>query len=181
MRNRALLGVLGAVLGVGLAGCPAFLSDDWRIVGASSGSSSGASGSGSGNEGDAAADAGSDASPTFSDAGCSAGTLACNLQQPEFCTSAGTWQNVATPCSGSTPVCLAGACVQCQPASTQCSLSAVETCNQSGQWGSAMACPQPTPECGNGACSAGHDGGTPITLASGQHSPGGIAVDATSV
>jgi len=155
-------------------------------------------------------DSGSAESGMVSDAGCSVGTLSCNGQQPTICTGSGTWQNVGNPCSGSTPACLNGACVQCAPSSMQCSGNSVETCNSTDQWGSGVACSQPTPDCNLGACTCLEstcsgacvdeqtdnnncggcgipcvgmctEGQCDITLASNQIDPFAIAVDATNV
>jgi hypothetical protein len=54
------------------------------------------------------------------DAGCSSGTLACNGQQPTSCADS-TWQTLGDACSGTTPMCFEGMCVECQPGSTGCS------------------------------------------------------------
>lgn len=95
------------------------------------------------------------------DSGCILGTLGCSGPQPEICTGAGGWQNVGAPCSGSTPVCLGGGCVECAPQSTQCAsvaagdggvIARVQTCTMTGQWGAPVACTQPTPDCTGGTC-----------------------------
>src|SRR5579863_815516 len=80
---------------------------------------------------DASADTGSDAGAgDASDAGCAVDTLTCSGQQAQICTSSGTWRSVGGPCSGSAPVCLAGACVACAPGSMQCNAAGdgVELC-----------------------------------------------------
>jgi hypothetical protein len=48
--------------------------------------------------------------------------LQCNGLQPQQCASAGTgWSNLGAACTGSTPVCLNGACQQCTSGSVGCS------------------------------------------------------------
>jgi hypothetical protein len=47
----------------------------------------------------------------------------------------------ATTCTGSTPICLEGACVACTPGAIQCSgAGAVQSCETTGQWAAATAC-----------------------------------------
>jgi hypothetical protein len=79
------------------------------------------------------------------EAGCSVGALGCQGDQPTICTGGGTRQNVGAPCSGSTPACLAGACVPCAPMATRCAdvdggAGGVEACGDAGQWGNPVAC-----------------------------------------
>lgn len=84
--------------------------------------------------------------------GCVIGTLACGGQQPQICTASGTWQNVGAPCSGTTPVCLGGACVTCSPGDVGCNGSQPETCSDGGVWQTSSTCTQPTPDCSQGSC-----------------------------
>jgi hypothetical protein len=44
---------------------------------------------------------------------CAPGALGCYNQQPQSCGPTGDWQNMGNACSGTTPVCTAGSCVQC--------------------------------------------------------------------
>jgi hypothetical protein len=91
------------------------------------------------------------------DAGCLAGAMSCNGDQPEACLVSGTWGNLGAPCSGSTPACLAGICVACTPGSTRCASGTLDSgagtqaCDAGGQWGSPVACSEPTPACGQSA------------------------------
>jgi hypothetical protein len=123
----------------------------------SNGADAGTDSGGSVQGDDSGADSGANdaAANDASDAGCTLGALSCNGAQPQICASGGTWQNVGAPCTGSTPVCLAGACVQCLPGSMECAAdagAAVDTCSAEGAWGSPVACTQPTPACAGGLC-----------------------------
>lgn len=101
-------------------------------------------------------EAGSDAvgaSDARSEAGCPASALRCSAAQPETCVS-GAWLDYGPACSGSTPVCLAGACVACSPDQAQCSSSAQpQTCSSAGTWQDGVVCPA------NQTCVAGACGG----------------------
>jgi hypothetical protein len=64
---------------------------------------------------------------------------------------------VGAPCSGATPACLAGACVLCSPAATQCDdeggTGAVQVCTDAGAWGGIIeSCADAGLLCLNGAC-----------------------------
>src|SRR5690606_16328391 len=67
------------------------------------------------------------------------------LFRSRVCSASGSWTN-QTPCSGQTPVCQGGACVQCQNATTRscgnCNLG-TQTCS-SGQWGACTGVPEDT-------------------------------------
>jgi sulfatase modifying factor 1 len=63
------------------------------------------------------------------------------------------YEGSSSPCSGSTPVCLNGACVQCGSGQMWCSSSAQpQTCDSSGTWQNATACSGSTPLCSSGVC-----------------------------
>lgn len=102
-----------------------------------------------GHGGSDAADA-SDASP-LPDGGCSpVGALDCSGTQPVICTG-GSWQPVGAPCTGTTPVCIKGACDACTPGSVQCNGQQPQTCDPSGAWQDlGAACQNQT--CVTGAC-----------------------------
>jgi len=106
--------------------------------------------------------------------GCTFGDQICNGQQPEICTASGTWTDLGT-CSGSTPACLGGSCVECSPGVTACTGSTgsglgtgIETCSGSGQWEPSVPCSQPTPACSEG-------GGTPSCICPGSYAICGSA------
>ncbi len=108
-----------------------------------------------------------DASSTDArEARCSVGALACSGAQRQTCKGSGGWKNVGAPCSGATPVCLAGACVQCKPEDVRVYGAGVESCGPTGDWGSPAACQGST-------CLA--------ELASGQRKVTSIALGSSSV
>jgi hypothetical protein len=93
------------------------------------------------------------------DAGCAESSLNCNGQQPQVCT-AGQFQDMGAACSNS--ACVAGTCQGvCSPQGLRCTGNGVETCDATGAWGAAAACPAATPICnGAGVCGACANGST---------------------
>ena len=87
---------------------------------------------------------GYDASPP--PLGCTFGDHTCYGQQPGDLPAYGTWVDNGT-CSGATPACLGGYCVECLPGATECSGNTIEACDGSGQWEPSADCAQPTPAC----------------------------------
>ena len=57
-------------------------------------------------------------------------------------------------CVAPNPVCLAGSCVACAPASVQCSGNVVQQCDGSGVWQTQTTCPTGT-TCTGGSCVCG--------------------------
>jgi formylglycine-generating enzyme required for sulfatase activity len=87
---------------------------------------------------------------------CAPGQEECTSNNVWACNGSGAYA-ASTTCganqtcvqSGTTAAC-AGVC---GPTQTQCSMdNGVQTCNSSGQWGSAVACSGATPFCADGAC-----------------------------
>jgi hypothetical protein len=76
---------------------------------------------------------------------CAPGQSQCSGAVPQTCgASTGQWVSGAVS---------AGQCgAVCTPGATTCAESGVETCGSVGQWGSAVACTDPTPLCIDGAC-----------------------------
>jgi hypothetical protein len=113
-------------------------------VGGSGGSGGTAGAGGSGGSGGAAQDA----------SVCSNGAMQCGTAvQPQECMD-GKWQNFGNGCSGTTPACLNGNCVACNPTATpaQCSGQQPQTCETTGTWqNNGSACVQPT-ACMGGFC-----------------------------
>jgi formylglycine-generating enzyme required for sulfatase activity len=101
---------------------------------------------------DGGKDAGLDA--MAAEAGCSPGALSCNGEQPQSCAASGTWRNVGSPCSGSTPACLNGACAACDPGALGCSGQQPQTCQPNGTWANSGAA------CAGAACVGGVCAGT---------------------
>jgi hypothetical protein len=93
------------------------------------------------------------------DGGCAESSLICNGQQPQVCTS-GQYQDMGAACSNS--ACVGGTCQGvCSPQALRCVGNGVETCDDTGAWGAATACPAATPICnGAGACGVCTDGST---------------------
>lgn len=117
----------------GLGGKPAVgvTSDDaGSVEGSSSGGASSAGGSSSGGaagSGGSDADASSGAGGTGGMSGgaggstpaCTTGETRCSGSQPEVCAS-DEWFPSGSLCSGETPVCLNGRCVECTPGVEEC-------------------------------------------------------------
>ena len=158
LRTLAYAGLLG----VHVAGCGALLGvdHDWGLAAASDG--------GSVSTGDAAGDLALDgaayddattdaptvaiedgASGASDDGGCGVGDLGCNAAQPQICAAGGIWHNVGAACSGTSPACLAGACVACTPTSLGCNGQQPQTCDSTGTWENTDAA------CSNQACVSG--------------------------
>ena len=131
-----------------------------------SGAMSPATGAGAGGAG-ASGSPGGSGMPTVNDGGAGASgnnagdastgpcanlSLGCSGAQPQICANE-QWKNIGSACvPGAMSVCLAGACVACAPKTTRCVGDAVETCDDAGNWGGAVACAQPTPSCLQGSC-----------------------------
>ena len=170
MRGRRTLGTplrtlaCAGLVGVHLAGCGALLGvdHDWDLAAGADGgvaSTGDATGSFVFDGDDTNADA-----PTTSvedsasgdaltdDAGCGVGDLGCSDAQPQICAAGGVWHNVGAACSGSSPACLAGACVACTPNSLGCSGQQPQTCNATGTWQNADAAACSNQACVSGAC-----------------------------
>ncbi len=88
---------------------------------------------------------------------CVAGAVRCSDEQPEVCSSSGTWQSNGPSCVAQNLQCVNGTCGGlCAPGSTQCSFgspSSVQTCTDDGEWGTPVPCGGSTPLCAQGACS----------------------------
>jgi len=95
-------------------------------------------------------DAGVDDAP---EGGCAAGAMRCLRLVPEVCDDAGAWESAGAECSGSTPVCLAGACVECSPDAIRCNGQQPEICPSSGAWqSSGPSCDSILETCASGSC-----------------------------
>ena len=100
---------------------------------------------------------GNDAPADASDAGdggatgCTNGATACVGSTPETC-SGGQWVVADAACTGTTPVCLAGACVQCSPGTAGCDGNASATCSSTGQWGGLVDCTGTNQTCVGTTC-----------------------------
>ena len=144
-------GVVAAVA-VASGGCgSAFTSGngDGGAGDATSSSSGGGSSSGSGSSGSGSGSGGSSSGVSL-DGGCKKGLQACEGNQPIACDGTG-WLANGAPCSGSTPACLAGYCVACNPGDVQCSAQQPQKCDLSGAWkDSGPACTGNV--CISGAC-----------------------------
>ena len=88
-------------------------------------------------------------------AACTPGTKDCTGQTPELCDSSGAWRPLA-PCTGTTPLCIEGACVPCSPGTVQCLGDTPQICDDDGAWQSQAPCSLPTPDCSLGACTCVH-------------------------
>lgn len=86
---------------------------------------------------------------------CTTGETRCTGSQPEICAD-GDWFKSGSACSGSTPVCLDGRCVQCEPGAGQCmSPTQPGICDSTGSWvPSGDACAYDTPQCLDNECVA---------------------------
>ncbi len=80
---------------------------------------------------------------------------------PTFCRESSVLQcgedqiaTLAGTCSGKTPTCSKGTCVECTPGETRCSGNGIQTCTTSSVWGSAVYCPSATPMCTAGVCTS---------------------------
>lgn len=83
---------------------------------------------------------------------CAPGQTQCQGNVAQNCSSAGRWQT-ATTCSGTTPICTNGACVECTVGAVQCATdggNGIQTCATGGTWGAPVACTGQT--CVNGVC-----------------------------
>ncbi len=129
-----------ALLFVALAGCTAVFGEgDFAVVSSDASSASGSSG-GSSSGGNAGADGAvgpnGDASTV-----CSSGLSRCAGMTPQTCIDE-RWENAGNPCSGATPVCIAGACKPCMPGTHQCQGSTgLQTCSDIGEWVTQQDCP----------------------------------------
>lgn len=108
---------------------------------------------------------------------CAPNALGCDGLQPQQCNGAGdVWTPVGAACSGQ--ACVAGQCMgTCAPGATRCgagsSVDLVETCDATGSWGPAQACPSGNVcEADAGGCAGGacYIGGTYV--AAGAPDPG---------
>lgn len=161
-----------------LTGCPQFL-NDFDVGSGTSGAdgslSNGSSGSGGTTQatggtsatGGASAGGGtgstemggsspSSGGTSGSDGGvaCSTGEVRCSGAQPQTCVS-GIWLGNGSACSVSTPVCLKGLCVVCNPGETKCvSTTQPQTCSSTGSWQDDTACTGTAQACLNGVCAS---------------------------
>lgn len=135
----------------------------------SSGGSAGASIAQGGFAGSAAFDAGSGgtssggaggvpAGGASADSGhdtCKTGAMRCSDSQPEVCAN-GEWFSSGSACSGSTPVCLEGRCVECSPGEERCMDSTQPgKCDATGTMvANGAACTGTTPQCLDNTCVA---------------------------
>lgn len=96
-------------------------------------------------------------SPDAGVAGCATGAIRCAGLQPQTCVD-GIWLGNGAACSGSTPACLNGACVACDPGSRGCvqnfRFDQPRVCNAAGEWVLEPTCPAATPQCSDGVCGA---------------------------
>ena len=76
----------------------------------------------------------------------------CNGQQPQTCSSTGTWDNSGAACVDE--ACLNGACTGvCVPNALRCIGEQPQACSSAGVWEDGGApCSQPTPDCNQGSC-----------------------------
>lgn len=139
-----------------------------RVTGDDAGSVEG-SGGGSGDaavgspEDGAAGSGGSDAGGTPGMSGgaggstpaCTTGAVRCSGLQPEVCAS-GDWFASGAACSGATPVCLNGRCVECNPGTEEClNPNQPGICDASGFFvASGPDCAAATPQCLDNTCVA---------------------------
>jgi hypothetical protein len=93
------------------------------------------------------------------DGGCVEASGACNGQQPQVCVG-GQYQNTGAACTNS--ACVGGTCQGvCSPQALRCMGNGVETCDATGAWGAATACPTATPFCNDtGTCGVCMNGST---------------------
>ena len=82
---------------------------------------------------------------------CSGGATGCVGSTPETC-SGGQWVVADASCSGATPVCLGGSCMQCTPGKTGCDGNGSATCTSTGQWGGIIDCTGTNQTCVGSAC-----------------------------
>lgn len=113
-----------------LAGCPAFLSDDFHAQPDAEMNTDGAV-------------AGSSFSDATSDSSVSDGPL----KEVDAQADAGGGGDGGGCADGND----ARACGACQDGAIRCSFNGVQTC-ANGAWGSVIACPSTTPDCNNGVC-----------------------------
>jgi hypothetical protein len=121
--------------------------------GGSSGSS-GAAGGGGTSSGGGGAQAGGAPSDGGTDA-CETGATRCSGTQPQVCAS-GAWFDSGSACSGDTPVCLEGRCVECSPGEERCmGPTQPGKCDSTGTMvASGSACSGTTPQCLDNTCVA---------------------------
>lgn len=140
-------------------------SDDAGSVESSGGAPGGAGGTpaGGSSSGGAAGSGGSDAGGTAAMSGgaggstpaCTTGATRCSGLQPEVCAS-DEWFASGAACSGATPVCLNGRCVECNPGTEEClNPNQPGVCDASGFFvASGPACTAVTPQCLDNTCVA---------------------------
>lgn len=92
---------------------------------------------------------------------CETGKRKCSADgQLETCDEFGQW--TATACPSTSPACLGGACVACDPRldKPRCRNDAVETCSAAGAWELAQSCAGDTPVCieSSGTCGSCKEG-----------------------
>jgi len=107
---------------------------------------------GNGGDSNPSPEAASDAPVLPDGAVCFDGTSDCQGPNgaPRTCVG-GQWQ-VGSTCSGGSPICLGGQCVQCNPNDTQCNINTVQKCDSMGHWQDQTACADPDPTCQGGKC-----------------------------
>jgi hypothetical protein len=77
----------------------------------------------------------------------------CSQATPQFCNASGQWENrAAGACSGNSPICLGGQCVECNLGDKRCNGSTPQGCSPQHTWQDAPACSGDTPICTNGTC-----------------------------
>jgi hypothetical protein len=79
----------------------------------------------------------------------------CINNVPQFCNEDGQFEPAGGACSGDTPVCLDGRCVECQPNGnpTECrDANTPQYCNAQGQWQDHTDCTGSDPFCLDGDC-----------------------------
>lgn len=79
----------------------------------------------------------------------------------------------APPCSGGTPVCEMGMCVQCLSGAGMCAANRPSKC-VSGTWVPGEPCTGQTPACSNGVCAAARLTGGIVTVATGVLTAGNV-------
>jgi hypothetical protein len=79
----------------------------------------------------------------------------CINNTPQYCDQSGAWKSEGTACTGSKPVCLDGACVECTAPAKDClDGNTPRSCTAAGAWKNATDCSGGAPVCLAGVCVA---------------------------
>ena len=90
------------------------------------------------------------AGPNICARACTPGETQCVYLPNGVQTCTARYQWTTMPCSGDTPECMNGACVECTLGTSQCSGDMVQNCDPTGHWSSTL-CPT-NMRCANGIC-----------------------------